>query len=268
MRFRMPPAKHRAAHPAGHPAVHPVTLAALLVATLVLAGCGSPGPAGTTTPAPVVEGIEADFVTPGVWDVRGHTDYMMAWAHNVGNRRATVAWSLTGPDGGELPEGWNVTMEKTESVLGALGARGQGEGSKRYADWDRNQLTLRIPAQEPGASHPLELRVGSHVQPVTVIVHERRGAVAGPGANVNVDTVGTFASDGSEFWRGEFETVVGGQGAVEGVAFGLMGVTAGETVALHVPPPFAYGYDNDPGGQHYQFNGQTLVFTMRMTKWS
>jgi FKBP-type peptidyl-prolyl cis-trans isomerase len=48
--------------------------AAVLLLAAGMAGCAAP-----------LGGVEADFITPGVWDVHGSTDYMYAWAHNGGS---------------------------------------------------------------------------------------------------------------------------------------------------------------------------------------
>ncbi|MFO1532595.1 MAG: FKBP-type peptidyl-prolyl cis-trans isomerase [Thermoplasmatota archaeon] len=246
----------------------------LLLFALLAAGCASPSAPPTSEPSPTPgdAGQEADFITPGVWDVRGDTDYMMAWVHNLAAARALVTWTLTGPAGAALPDGWTATFSEATADLQANGAKTTSGQGYAYPDWARTEVTLRIPATEGAGNHTVELHVGNAVRTAVATVHAARGRVAGPGSHVFVSTVGTIAEDGHEFWRGDFDTVLGQPGAVDGVSYGLMGVTAGETVALRTPPAFAYGYDNPapkPGQQDYsQFNGHTLVFTMRMTRFS
>jgi FKBP-type peptidyl-prolyl cis-trans isomerase len=46
-----------------------------------------------------------------------------------------------------------------------------------------------------------------------------------------------------------------------------MGLAVGETASLHIPPAFAYGYDN-PAGNYQKFNGRTLLFIVTLTQMS
>lgn len=248
-----------------------------LVAVLLLAsGCAST-PEETTSPgtsaSPVY--LEMDFITPRTWDGRGDTEHMMAWVHNLGAAQTSGTWSLTGEGGAPLPAAWNVTFDPPMARLEPFGTKVPSGQRLSYPDWARTHIVLRLPPGEPAGNHSIELHFGPQTQDGTLVVHDNRGRVAGPGSEVWVDTVGSFSSTGQVFWQSQpgnpFHTTLGTNEAVEGVSFGLMGVTAGETVALYVPPAFAYGYDNpqpsQPNEQDYSmFNGHTLVFTMRMTR--
>ncbi|HEX2065891.1 MAG TPA: FKBP-type peptidyl-prolyl cis-trans isomerase, partial [Candidatus Thermoplasmatota archaeon] len=88
---------------------------------------------------------------------------------------------------------------------------------------------------------------------------------------VTVQYDGRFEDDGSRFDDGSFDTTLGSGRTVSGFDNGLMGLAPGETATLHIPPAFAYGYDNvKPTPQQAQqgypdmtkFNGRTLVFTV------
>ncbi|MCA1819415.1 MAG: FKBP-type peptidyl-prolyl cis-trans isomerase [Halobacteriales archaeon] len=76
---------------------------------------------------------------------------------------------------------------------------------------------------------------------------------------------GRFEDDGSSFDDGDFPTTLGSGQTVPGFDNGLMGLAAGETAVLHIPPAFAYGYDNADGSGYEQFNGRTLKFMVTVT---
>jgi len=231
-----------------------VLAAAILLAALA-AGCSSPGKTATGSGA----GAAADFIVPGTWDVRSNTDTIFAWAHNAGSTPMTATWSITAASGA-LPAGWSFTFSPPSSTLAAAGTR----SGRSYPDWGSTQATLRIPANQTAATVDVVLHAGPIAQPERIVVAGTRGTVSGPGSKVTVQYDGKF-TDGKRFDQGSFDTTVGSGQTVPGFDNGLMGLALGETETLHVPPAFAYGYDNAPGSGYEQFNGQTLLFTVDLT---
>lgn len=230
-------------------------LLALLLSAVALAGCASEGDKGP--------GVEADFITPGEWQVAGATDYMFAWAHNEGAGQQSVTWSLTLAGGAALPTGWEVAFDPPTASLGANGVKGAGPGGRpTYPDWASTLITLEVPASQAAATFDVELHAGPATTEATLTVAAQRGNVSGPGSRVNVQYQGRF-DDGSTFDDGEFPTTLGSGQTVAGFDNGLMGLAVGETRTLVIPPAFAYGYDNPPGN-YARFNGQTLHFTVTM----
>lgn len=230
---------------------------ALSVATglafVLLAGCTGDETAVTT-----------DLITPGVWDVRGDTDHILAWAHNAGGKEARVEWSLTSGDGAPLPAGWNVTFSAASATLAPDGTKVQGTRGMTYPDWARTLITLDLPAGQAAGTFNLELHAGPATRAIDVTIHDHRGNVSGPGSRVTVAYEGRFADTGELFDDGEFPTVLGSGGTVAGFDYGLMGLAAGETATIVIPPAFGYGYD--PPRSHAKFAGETLEFKVTLTE--
>lgn len=231
----------------------PAFLAFVALAVLLLAGCSGSGHAPTT---PGVS-TSVDFIVPGTWDVRGATDYMFAWAHNADSASVAAPWSITAVNG-TLPAGWNFTFAPASSTLAANGTRAGGN----YADWGATRITLQLPASQPAATVDVVLHAGPASHPERIVVSGSRGSVAGPGSKVSLHYVGKF-EDGGTFDQGDFDTTLGAGKTVPGFDNGLMGLAVGETATLHIPPAFAYGYDNPPGN-YARFNGKTLIFTVTL----
>lgn len=230
----------------------PAAAAAAAFALLALAGCAAPAPT-----------VTADFITPGVWSVRGSTDYMYAWAHNPGAGTLPLTWSLTLAGNAPLPAGWKVTFAPAGATLSPAGTK---EG-RSYPDWAATLITLTLPANEPAGNRTVELHAGDTVKSETLSIAATRGKVSGPGSKVNVHYDGRFEDDNTRFDTGDFPTTLGSGQTVPGFDNGLMGLAPGETASLHIPPAFAYGYDN-PAGNYAKFNGRTLLFIVTMTNTS
>lgn len=240
-------------------AATPQAVLGSLLAVLALAGCaGKGGGSGEG------DGVKADFITPGEWNVAGATDYMFAWAHNEGSTGKSVTWSLSLAGGAALPAGWQVTFDPPTATLGADGVKGTGPGGRpTYPDWGSTLITLEVPAGQAAGTFAVELHAGPATTAATLTVASQLGNVSGPGSRVNVQYEGRFADDGSTFDDGEFPTTLGSGQTVPGFDNGLMGLAQDETAILSIPPAFAYGYDNPPGG-YAKFNGRTLLFTVTM----
>ena len=228
--------------------------ALLLAATAAVAGCADePEPAN----------VAADLVTPGAWDVRGDTDYVLAWAHNLGGEQTTIAWSITSPGGRPLPDGWAVTFNPPTAGLAPVGTKQAGQRSIVYPDWAMTLMTLTLPAGVNAGPVALELHAGPATRAINVTVHDSRTHVSGPGSQATVQYEGRFTDTGETFDSGEFDTTLGRGETVPGFDYGLMGLAPGESQVLVIPPPFAYGYDPPPS--HAKFAGKTLAFGVTIT---
>ena len=228
--------------------------AALLLAIVAAAGCAE-------EPEPAI--VEADAITPGAWDVRGDTDYLLAWAHNLGPEQTTIAWSITSPGGLPLPDGWAVTFNPPTAGLAPLGTKQAGQRSIVYPDWAMTLMTLTLPEATPAGSVALELHAGPATRAINVTVHDARTHVSGPGSLATVQYEGRFTDTGETFDSGAFDTTLGRGETVPGFDYGLMGLAPGESRLLVIPPPFAYGYDPPPS--HAKFAGKTLAFGVTIT---
>ncbi len=229
--------------------------AVLLVVPLalaLLAGC-----------AEKQEDVTADLITPGVWDVRGDTDHVLAWAHNGGDKDVAIDWSLTSAGGESLPAGWNVTFSTSSATLSPDGTKVQGNRGMTYPDWARTLITLELPNGQPGGTFALQLHAGAATRDVAVTVHADRTNVSASGSKVEVAYEGRFADSGDLFDDGSFETTLGRGETVAGFDFGLMGLAPAETATLVIPPAFGYGYD--PPASHARFAGKTLEFKVTLT---
>lgn len=231
-------------------ALRTAALVALLAAAL-LAGC--------TESATQPGGSKADFITPGTWDVRGAPDFMYAWAHNAGAGEMDIKWNLTLAGGAALPAGWKVAFAPASAHLSPNGTKQGGA----YPDWAATRITLTLPPSEPAGNRTVELHAGTLTATETLVIASQRGKVSGPGSKVTVHYDGRFEDDGSRFDTGDFPTTLGSGQTVPGFDNGLMGLALGETASLHIPPAFAYGYDNPPGN-YAKFNGRTLLFIVTL----
>jgi hypothetical protein len=218
----------------------------------LLAGCAAQEKAEVT----------ADLITPGVWDVRGDKDHILAWVHNGGSEDVAVDWSLTSEDGAPLPAGWNVTFSAASATLSPDGTKVQGSRGMTYPDWARTLITLQLPSGQAAGTFTLELHAGSATRDVTMTIHPDRTNVSGPGSRVTAAYEGRFADSGDLFDDGEFPTTLGSGQTVAGFDFGLMGLAVGETATLVIPPAFGYGYD--PPASHARFAGKTLEFKVTL----
>jgi hypothetical protein len=231
------------------------TCALAALSVLIAAGL-----AGCTEDEPMT--VSTAVITPGVWDIRGDTDRIMAWARNSGDADVTVAWSLTSADGA-LPDGWVVTFTAPSATLRPAGTKVSGARGYSYPDWAMTMVTLTLPAGQTAGTYDLVLHAGAAQQAVRATVHGDRTNVSGPGSRVEVHYEGRFADSGVLFDDGDFPTTLGQGQTVPGFDFGLMGLAAGETAVLVIPPPFGYGYDPPPS--HAKFAGETLEFTVTLT---
>src|SRR5688572_11452589 len=145
-------------------------LPACLIVAAALAGCAKDD-----------VGVQADLITPGMWDVRGDTDHILAWVHNGGDKDIPIEWSLTGQDGGPLPAGWNVTFTPASVSLRPDGTKVQAPRGMTYPDWARTLITLDLPEDQPAGAFALELHAGEASRDIAVTVHSDRGHVSGPG---------------------------------------------------------------------------------------
>lgn len=228
-------------------------IASVCTTFVLLAGCADKG-----------DDVSADLITPGVWDVRGDTDHILAWVHNGGDEQASVDWSLTSANGEPLPAGWTVTFSTPSATLSPDGTKVQGARGMTYPDWARTLLTLELPQNAPAGEFALELHAGDATRDIAATVHANRVDVSGPGSKVTVQYEGRFADTGDLFDDGEFPTVLGSGGTVAGFDYGLMGLAAGETATIVIPPAFGYGYD--PPRSHAKFAGETLEFKVTLTE--
>jgi peptidylprolyl isomerase len=251
--------------------------AALLV--LGLAGCAEPAGTGTTSTtsaapppcpsipdtgkSPKASGIELDLITPRVWNVCSDTETMYVWVHNNSTTTKDYAWSITGPNGTALPAGWTVTFLKPSGTLAVAGSKGSSGGRPTYPDWADSRVTLKLPAGHATGNVSAELHAAGATRAFTFVVNAPQ-AVSGVGNTVAVHYDGRFDRTGERFQEGDFSTKLGLGQTVPGFDNGLMGLAAGETARLHLPPPFAYGYDPDP--QHIQFKGEPLLFIVTANK--
>lgn len=233
--------------------MHVAPMVILLLLAAALAGCTEDGTGTVTT----------DVITPGVWDIRGDTDRIMAWTHNTGDQDTTIAWSLTGAAGAPLPDGWSATFAPLNSALSPTGTKLAGNRGYTYPDWAMTMVTVTLPPGQAAGTFDLVLHAGPASQAVKATVHADRTTVSGPGSRVEVHYEGRFADTGVLFDDGDFPTTLGQGQTVPGFDFGLMGLAAGETAVLVIPPPFGYGYD--PPASHAKFAGKTLEFTVTLT---
>lgn len=208
--------------------------------------------------------LNADLITPGVWDVRGDTDHVLAWVHNDGSGETEITWSLTSDAGAPLPVGWNVTFSPLAADLSPAGTKVQGARGMTYPDWARTLITLDLPEGQAAGEFAVELHAGAATRDIALTVHAGRGDVSGPGSKVTVSYEGRFADTGEVFDDGAFPTTLGSGGTVPGFDFGLMGLAVGETATIVIPPAFGYGYD--PPRSHAKFAGETLEFKVTLTE--
>jgi hypothetical protein len=237
-----------------------ILLTTLLLAAL-LAGCSSK-PADTASHTTAAAGSAADFVTPGTWAVSNATERMFAWAHNGGSTPVKGTWSLTLAGGAPLPAGWTATFQPATFTLAPAGTKA-GDARPTYPDWAPTLVTLHIAGNASAGPVQAELHAGSIVKAETLQVAAAMAKVSGPGSRVDVHYDGKF-DDGTRFDQGDFPTTLGSGKTVLGFDEGLMGLAVGEVAVLHIPPAFAYGYDNPQGSGYEQFNGKTLVFTVAL----
>lgn len=242
-------------------------LAALLVASVTVAGLLAGCASSPASPAHV----EADLVTPGQWRISAATEHVLVWAHNAGGTATTVTPRLTGPEGAALPTGWSASFEPTQWSLAPLGAAHvPSKDGWQYPDWASGVATLTVAPGEPAGARQLVLEVGDARVPITVTVESPQVRTSVAGDEVRAHYEGTFQATGKPFDSGDIGTaqqpvVVAGDGTVKGFGFGLLGLRSGEDARLVVPPALGYGYDNPTGSQYEQFNGQWLVFNIRLT---
>lgn len=232
--------------------------AALAVAALVAAAL-----AGCVADEEAPGQVATDVITPGVWDIRGDTDHILAWAHNEGAGDVTLAWSITGTGGRPLPAGWSVTFDPLTAALSPAGTKVPNGRQYAYPDWTMTLLTLTLPEGQMPGEFTLVLHAGPAAKAIKATVHASRSATSGPGSQVEVHYEGRFADSGELFDEGDFPTTLGQGDTVPGFDYGLMGLAAAETAVLVIPPPFAYGYD--PPSSHAQFAGKTLEFKVTLT---
>ncbi len=230
-------------------------LPATLVLLAMLAGCAS-NPAGPSA------GQQADAITPGVWHVNGQTDVLLAWVRNLDAAKADVAWSLTTVGGAPLPSGWTVSFNPPTASLAAAGTKVGSPPS--YPDWARTLIMVQLNATAAAGKLPLELHVGTAVTPILATVEANWTRVSRAGDSVTVHYDGKFQATGERFDQGDFPTKLGSGQTVAGFDNGLMGLALNEAAHLVLPPALGYGYDS--GGSYARFNGQTLTFDVRITK--
>lgn len=205
------------------------------------------------------EVLDADTITPGVWDVRANSDHIMVWAHNLRSKEVDIEWSMTG-----LPDGWRVMFDRSGTTLAAVGTKGQGPSGYTYPDWGWTMARLQLPDGVSSGTVNATLETGHSSTPVTIHVQPNRSTVSRAGDSVEVRYDGRFHDNGQPFDDGEFPTVLGSQQTVVGFDNGLQGLAVGEQAILVIPPAFAYGFDNtDPG--YVKFNGRFLRFTVTIT---
>ncbi len=190
-------------------------------------------PAG---PVPGTAGVVADTITPGIFCITHSTDEILVWARNFGDVAAPLEWSLTGPDGGSLPDGWNTSFAAPGATLGA--ARSATEAA-------HTMMRVMVPSGEAGV-FPLELRTGNSVAPLAAHVDLRHPNVAKEGDSVNVAYTGRCVSDGRQFDSGEFPLTLGGGRAIIGFDRGVIGMGLKESATIYLPAPMAYGYNGGP----------------------
>jgi cyclophilin family peptidyl-prolyl cis-trans isomerase len=222
--------------------------------------CASAADKGPSPTGP----IELDLITPGVWNVCSASETIYAWVHNGGSSAVDYTWSVTAAAGAPLPSGWTVSFTSASGTLSPDGTKTSSAGRTTYPDWAATRISLSIPASQAEGNVSAELHAAGATRAFVIQVHQLRPAVSGPGSHVNVDYDGKFEDDGSRFDQGEFPTTLGSGQTVPGFDNGLMGLAKGESATLHIPPPFAYGYDN-PAGNYQKFNGRTLLFIVTMT---
>ncbi|MEA3144526.1 MAG: peptidyl-prolyl cis-trans isomerase [Thermoplasmata archaeon] len=228
--------------------------------TAPLPPCPSVADTGASPRGPV----ELDLITPGVWNVCSATETNFLWVHNNSTAGKDYAWSITGPNGTALPAGWTVTFATPSGTLSVAGTKA-GTGSRStYPDWAATRVTLKLPANYGTGTVPAELHAAGATRAFAFRLNDPQ-PVSGPGTKAGVHYDGRFESDNTRFDTGDFSTTLGSGQTVPGFDNGLMGLAPGETAALHIPPAFAYGYDN-PAGNYQKFNGRTLLFIVTMTK--
>jgi len=208
--------------------------------------------------------LVADLLTPGVWNVCGDQEWMTAWVHNTGSSTVDLAWAVTGAAGTDLPAGWSITLSNETGVLAPNGTKhAQPDGSVAYPDWAWTRIALRIPANQAAATVPLELHAGTAVRSFTVhVAAAPRPGVAAPGGRLQVHEHGTTDGTGMAFSDGVVNATAGQGGATPGFGMGLLGLAAGESVTLVVPPPLGYGYDRPAGSPSSGLSGQTLDYAV------
>ncbi len=204
-------------------------------------------------PAPAA--VHVDLITPGVWNVCSNTESQYVWVHNNGTAPLDYTWSLTGAGGAALPAGWTATFVTPSGTLAEAGAK---EGA-----WAATVVKLTIPASQPAGQIQAELHAGGATRPFVFHVAEERGRVTVSGEHVQThydldDDRGTAIQH-----NGDFCVTLGpGTNAVQGYAWGLIGLAKGETVTLVVPPPFAYHYSG------HSLSAKTLVWKATINGYS
>jgi hypothetical protein len=239
------------------------TFAAATLLAALLAGCSGDGPGSSTGQG---SGLELGVITPGVWNVTGQVEHLMVWAHNERDEPVELTWSMTLAGGEPLPAGWNVTFVPSSLNLQADGTRTQTPRGDQYPAWGHALATLVVPADAAAGPMRVRLHAGDASTEVELQVASELGRVGGPGARVEVAYTGTFRSSGEEFDSGSFPTQLGSGQTVPGFDNGLMGLAQGERARIEIPPAFAYGYHNPQGSGYEQFNGETLVFDVRILR--
>lgn len=196
------------------------------------------GEAPGALPPPTPADIEANVITPGTWHVTMADDAIFAWARNHGESSADLTWTLTGPAGTPLPEGWTISFDDPQTSIGGVG------GSNDHVS---TMIRVQVPSTASG-EFDLELHTGLSTTPVTVNVDMIHDRVSKEGDSIVAGYRGTCVQDDKEFDAGEFPLTLGGGRAIKGFDLGLVGLGLGETATLVIPHGHAYGANGGPCG--------------------
>lgn len=220
---------------------------------------------------PATPAIEFDALTPGTWRVSASVEYLMAWVHNPTKDPVEVEWSLRLPNATALPAGWNVTFGPAKSHLEPAGTKRPTQSGFDYADWRATFITLSLPANvaTDSSERPSELVLspGRSNETIRMEYADRFERVSRPGDHVTIGYAGHYQANGTRFDAGEFPTTLGRGDTVPGFDYGLMGLAQNENTTIILPPPLAYGYDNEDE-DYVRFNGQTLRFHVEIKEWT